>query len=60
MMGRPSKVRDTIGALLLVIVGLLYWSGMDEVRVDRPSETTVLELEVSTATVAHISVEGTI
>lgn len=60
MMGRPSKVRDTIGAVLLVIVGLLYWSGVDEMRVDRPSETTVLELEVSSPTVMHVSVEGTI
>jgi len=59
MMGRPSKVTDTIGAVLLVVVGLLYWSGMDETRGDRPSETTVLDFEASSATVVHVSVDGT-
>lgn len=59
MMGRPSKVRDTIGAVLLVLVGLLYWSGMGEVGRDRPSETTALEVEASTAAVVNVSADGT-
>ena len=49
-MGRPSRIKNAIGAILFVLVGLLYMTGMSDVPADHATDSgTTLEVgEVST------------
>lgn len=50
-MGKPSRTRDLMGAVLLVLVGLLYMSGISSNTIERGAtvedDTATEVLEVS-------------